>query len=70
MTEPELKPCPFCGGPAKLVDYGADAQPDDMDLDIGEWWLAGCEACGVQLPQQGENPTREQAIAAWNRRLP
>jgi hypothetical protein len=55
---PELKPCPFCGGAVSLF----------ASSDHSTAWEGGCgnEACKVQ-PQVWEL-TKEQAIAAWNRR--
>ncbi len=56
----ELKPCPFCGSPAKA--WGDDS-------DHFSWLLVRiiCEntVCGTR----GNNyATRAEAIAAWNRR--
>lgn len=57
-TEREaLKPCPFCGGEATV-----------SESQDGEWIAgcrdeAGCNACPSTLA-----PTRDAAIAAWNRR--
>ena len=56
MTQ-ELKPCPFCGGEhIKLVDLSG--------------WEAWCEDCGAcaGCTTNGDANTREQMIAAWNRR--
>jgi len=61
-----LLPCPFCGSNAVLSDLGTE---DDM-TNVGAWWLAGCEECGIWLPNEGFNPTKEQATAAWNNREP
>ena len=56
MSEPKLKPCPFCGGEAKLINilnyYG----------DI--YWVK-CEECNAETPSDFE---KDEAIAAWNRR--
>lgn len=52
--------CPFCGGAAEVFDGGS--------TDIGDWWLAGCKACGIWLPNEGNNPTRQEAVMAWNTR--
>ena len=51
----ELKPCPFCGGKARVTEFAG--------------WFYGmclcydeCRTCG---PVKG---TKEEAIEAWNRR--
>lgn len=49
-----LKPCPFCGGVA-----------DHMPDSYGEF-LTECRRCQAQGPC--DQPTPEEAIAAWNRR--
>ena len=58
MSE-ELKPCPFCGGEADLInnDY------------VYEKWFAGCHngKCPVQ-PETYIHGTKDEAINAWNRR--
>ena len=51
----ELKPCPFCGGKAKLKTYG--------DRDV--FW-AECPKCYVKMPMVWE---QEKAIRAWNTRV-
>lgn len=57
--EPELKPCPFCGGKAGLTWIS------------GGRWLAGCEAtirdCAI-TPATYAYSTKEEAIEEWNRR--
>jgi Lar family restriction alleviation protein len=56
QTTPKLKPCPFCGETAELY-------PDGVLLST-PWWVE-CRRCGTFGP---EKKTRQQAIAAWNRR--
>ena len=51
--ETELKPCPFCGGEAKVMDMGYPH------------WVY-CEECGAKV-HGGTNDERD-SIAAWNRR--
>lgn len=62
----ELKPCPFCGGEAK-VEIGLH-NFDDAQVD--------CQQCGASGPLHDEAPFRDgardynraEAIAAWNQR--
>ena len=57
MEQPEkLKPCPFCGGEARLID-----------MRSLHWAL--CSECGarVQSAKYAEEGDAE-AIAKWNRR--
>lgn len=54
----ELKPCPFCGKPAELLDR--------RDTYIGDW-LIGC--VDDQCAGAGQSyDFSDEAIAAWNRR--
>ena len=59
MSNPELKPCPFCGGEAVLDD---------------EWIAQYSVFCENNACRYGRNgtrriyDTRDEAIAAWNRR--
>lgn len=50
----KLKPCPFCGGEAKI--YGKRE---------GLPWVA-CKSC---IGQTACCDTKEEAIEAWNRRM-
>ena len=57
-----LKPCPLCGSSARVYDDGAG------DLDSVPAWIAACDdedGCGCET---AFFDTREEAIAAWNRR--
>ena len=51
----ELKPCPFCGGEAKIAETeigGFELRCKDCPCDFGRFWF----------------PTEIEAVEAWNRR--
>ena len=67
MTSPEkltdsptLLPCPFCGGAARYFKYSEDG---------ADWHKVRCNACPA-LVEADDIETRDEAIAAWNRRTP
>jgi len=61
MTDADLLPCPFCGASASVT------QVNLAPGQSGESWDAWCAVCVVTLP---DFPSRECAVAAWNRRAP
>jgi Lar family restriction alleviation protein len=61
----ELLPCPFCGGEAELRYH-----PSSMRDPSCRAWEAGCPFCGARVGSTiyAIGKTRDDAIAAWNRR--
>ena len=60
----ELKPCPFCGGKAELVNYGL----------TGKLKVVQCSDCGARTRIQAnvfdpDIKRGESIIEAWNRRV-
>ena len=59
MTEPKLKPCPFCGGKAIMVFRGG-----------GDYWYdeysAYCTKCGAETDNY---EFADDVVKAWNRRV-
>lgn len=51
----ELKPCPFCGGEAELVEVKWE-----------EWFWVYCKRCSAETDAFA---SKEKAIGAWNRRI-
>ena len=76
-NEFELKPCPFCGGEAKLMggnvytipEYGENDAYVGADIEVEPSWVEcqNCHAMGQTFDESDEDP--ENAVAAWNRRV-
>ena len=58
MTEPKLKPCPFCGGEARVT--GSES------LGTVNYYYAYCMECNARTDDCAD---RQSAIEAWNRRV-
>ena len=59
---PQLKPCPFCGGAAHVVEISSGRRV--------EWYSVSCDDiwhCIAGDPMK-YYPTEGQAVRAWNRR--
>ena len=56
----ELKPCPFCGGEAKLI-YAK----------VQDWYMPVCKTSGCPASNNGANTVTlaKEAIEAWNKRI-
>lgn len=64
MSNKELKPCPFCGGAARLREYRTF---DGLISGITTRYYVKCEACRIEVPTLGYESDSE-AVKAWNRR--
>lgn len=58
----ELKPCPFCGGEAKIYEY-KDVEFLVHNADCN---TVQCKTCGCGTSYE---PTAERAIETWNVRI-
>jgi len=59
----ELKPCPFCGSPAQGPE---EATYSDVNTDNAWWITCNHSQCLASM----EFETKEEAVAAWNKRYP
>lgn len=63
----ELRPCPFCGGKAKVMKLDLDSIDEGWQL-----WGVWCEDDLNEKYAHGHYidnyATKEEAVAAWNRR--
>jgi Lar family restriction alleviation protein len=57
-TNDELKPCPFCGGRARILDYD--------DGNGGYYSICECEKCGAKGSES--NCGRNYTVKRWNER--
>lgn len=53
----ELKPCPFCGGEAKLENLSL--------VTDRAFWVVHCSKCRVSTPCESK---KERVLKIWNRR--
>lgn len=64
-----VKPCPFCGGPARLVSH-------ESSEVTNYWYEVHCDKCGAMGPSAdcewdgNSEHAKRDAIEAWNRRTP
>lgn len=61
MSKRVLKPCPFCGGNARVME---DERFKEQRHDFPKWAIL-CMGCGVRTP------TADMAyvVKVWNRRM-
>lgn len=57
---PDLKPCPFCGGKARLIKKSWTEFGGPYDFTVH------CDDCSAGI--RCYFPTENEAIEAWNRR--
>ena len=58
-------PCPFCGGKPVLDTWELNTY-EKMYLSYENWWSVFCDDCLAEGPNLF---SKEEAIAAWNRRV-
>jgi Lar family restriction alleviation protein len=59
----ELKPCPFCGGEADVLEFN-DVDPDDVNFGGS---CICCRQCGANSPVHFDR--KENLYASWNDRM-
>jgi Lar family restriction alleviation protein len=59
----ELKPCPFCGGEADVLEFN-DVEPDDVNFGGS---CICCRQCGANSPVHFDR--KENLYASWNDRM-
>ena len=74
MKTPDLKPCPFCGGEAKLDKFRVSFNDGYPKYD-GFAVVVRCKTCKALSPYKRgtihgsfKENEKEKAIDAWNRR--
>ncbi len=61
----ELKPCPFCGGEARLRKHQR----------LNQTWYVQCNQCGIRTPNSVQaayeswKTTMNYPVQLWNRRI-
>lgn len=56
--EEQLKPCPFCGGKARLKTWV---------IDLETYYIVNCRKCEVK-PSTARHTNIKYAVKAWNKR--
>lgn len=69
MRKIELKPCPFCGGEAKI-----ESLPPDEQYETTSYYIS-CYDCGsstsfgyIYVDKTARECTKKETIDKWNRR--
>lgn len=60
MKDNELKPCPFCGGEAKVIE-GYDSM-----VGVNVYYI---ECCNCRATFYNGNSNKNKEIEKWNRRV-
>lgn len=61
----KLRPCPFCGGPAKLTERKKYYEKSDPRAVF----IIECDSpCDMKYVSTGEYDDRQACIDAWNKR--
>ncbi len=69
MSEIELKPCPFCGGKAEVMHMDCTDHSDGSAWTVwGVWCVDDLNAEYSHGHFIDNYETRDEAVAAWNRR--
>ena len=63
MDKPKLKPCPFCGGEARIARFRTYIE---SFMGMGYKFYVYCPDCGIDGP--GVYLAESDAAAVWNRR--
>jgi hypothetical protein len=79
MKTPDLKPCPFCGGEAKVWNSRVSVENQEIIYTI---WRLSCTGCGCSIPSEEStykftengdivlgNDGWGKIVDAWNRRV-
>jgi hypothetical protein len=62
MSEPTLKPCPWCGGPAEII-------PRDDEQEMIEKFFVACRGIECEIwPESNLCEDEQTAADVWNRR--
>ena len=64
----KLKPCPFCGGEAKIGSRGVYYSGEKPSWSY-QVYCPPSNNCSVRPNNNKEYMTKEQAIEAWNKRV-
>jgi hypothetical protein len=62
MTDPDLKPCPFCGEPGSFFSPVRDERGEE----VPGAWVVSCPEC--QIDFSCDDSTMEEIAELWNRR--
>lgn len=62
--QPELLPCPCCGGDEVRLDK--EMRHDPVNERAKLYWRVGCPACGLQTPRL---TNRDSPVKIWNTRI-
>lgn len=73
MSDTKLKPCPFCGGEAKLITTEFDRKTIAIKVECKSYYARTTGYCATVFNNENVlnniDNAREKAIEVWNRRV-